>query len=127
MAAPEIQKLCSVSEWCVVVVLMINKGLLSPGKDLAVDPRSISYLRNCVWAENKIVCKNPPDEQLAHVVILILEHNEYSDKGNILNFNGSAEILDLNNKKQYSILSKAFVVNWSIGMNNYLIQSGFQF
>lgn len=48
VAAPEIQKLCSVSEWCVVVVLMINKGLLSPGKDLTVDPRSISYLRNCV-------------------------------------------------------------------------------
>lgn len=40
-----------------LVVLMINKAMLSAGKDLTVDPRSISYPRNCVSAEDKIAGK----------------------------------------------------------------------
>lgn len=42
----------SVSSVVTLVVLMINKAMPSAGKDLTVDPRSISYPRNCFSAED---------------------------------------------------------------------------
>lgn len=71
VAAPEIQNLCSVSEGCVMVVLMINKtSAIYRQRSYCLPKINFIPQKLCLSREQDSL-QNPADAQVIHVVILI--------------------------------------------------------